>query len=88
MQVIINEQGYVVSFATVGDLVDGMAVNEPEDMAHFESNFMAYMVAGSEVVFDEAKAEELAAASPEATQEERIADLEEALSLLLSGVTE
>lgn len=57
MQVLTNIFNYVISYATVGSLVDGVEVTEPSDMTHFEENYQAYKLSDGELVFDEAHAE-------------------------------
>ena len=42
MQVILNQDGYVESFAIVGTLSDSIAVNNPEDLNDFEKNYGSY----------------------------------------------
>lgn len=88
MQVIFGADGYVDSYAVVGSLVDGVEVTVPEDIQHFEENFRAYKQDDTMLVFDEEKAAELAKLPDEPTLEERMADMEEAFALLVSGVTE
>ena len=40
MQVILNEQGYVKAYATIGGFgTPSIEVNEPEDMNDFENNY-------------------------------------------------
>ena len=43
MQVILNEQGYVMAYALVGDFgTPSVAVNEPENIDDFENNYRSY----------------------------------------------
>lgn len=42
MKVLLDEQGYIQSYAVIGDLVDGIDLPDPEDALHFEENFNAY----------------------------------------------
>lgn len=61
MKVLIDN-GYIVSYALIGELVGGIEVSAPvdiNDLRHFESNFTAYKVVGGSLEFDEAKSEEL-----------------------------
>ena len=44
MKVLLNEQGYVVSYALEGDLLDAVEAAEPADLSHFEEHFTAYRV--------------------------------------------
>lgn len=43
MQVILNEQGYVMAYALVGDFgTPSVTVNEPENIDDFENNCRSY----------------------------------------------
>ena len=42
MFVLLNENGYVESYAVIGTLVDGIEVPELEDMEHFEAHYQSY----------------------------------------------
>lgn len=42
MQIVTDEQGFVLSFAYVGTLVGGIEVPEPEDIEQFLHQFYAY----------------------------------------------
>lgn len=55
MKVLLDEQGYVKSYAVIGDLVDGIDLPDPEDALHFEENFNAYKVHDGTVAFDAAR---------------------------------
>ena len=54
MIVLLNENGYVESYALVGSLVDGIEVPDPEDIEHFETHFTAYGFADGRVTFNDA----------------------------------
>ena len=53
MQVLLNNYGYISSYAIIGDLVNGIEVPEPLDMQHFEENYAAYKIVDNNLVFDE-----------------------------------
>lgn len=55
MQVLCDGNGYITSFALVGNLVDGIEVKAPEDEQHFCAHFSAYRVRDANLVFDEAQ---------------------------------
>lgn len=55
MKVLLDEQGYIQSYAVIGDLVGGIDLPDPEDALHFEENFNAYKVRDGTAVFDEAR---------------------------------
>ena len=44
MKVLLNEQGYIESYALEGALLDAVEVSAPSDLAHFEAHFTAYRV--------------------------------------------
>lgn len=51
MQVILNEQGYVRSYALVGKFgASAVAVNEPENLADFEDNYGSYYLSNGALV--------------------------------------
>lgn len=55
MKVLLNEQGYVVSYAFEGDLLDAVEAAEPADLSHFEEHFTAYQVRDGTLAFDDAQ---------------------------------
>ena len=58
MKVLLNEQGYVESYALEGDLLDAVETEKPDDLSHFEEYFTAYRVQDGALVFDDAQAAE------------------------------
>lgn len=46
MKVLLSDQGYVVSYALEGELLDAVEAAEPSDLSHFEEYFTAYRVTG------------------------------------------
>ena len=44
MKALLNEQGFITSYALVGELTDGIELPMPEDIPHFEEHFTAYRV--------------------------------------------
>lgn len=55
MKVLLNEQGYVESYALEGELVDALETAEPHDLSHFEKHFTSYRMRDGTLVFDEGK---------------------------------
>lgn len=55
MKVKFNTEGYVTSFALVGDLTDSKEIEDPKDLAHFFDEFRAYKLSNNVLVFDEEK---------------------------------
>lgn len=55
MKIKTDENGYVKSYAFIGDFIDSIEVAEPENTEYFESNFDAYCVRDGTLVFDETK---------------------------------
>ena len=59
MQVLL-ENGYVVSYATVGILNDSIEIEITEDeLTHFADHFLSYKYIDGKLVFDEVREEEL-----------------------------
>ena len=52
MKALLDEKGFIISYALVGDLVDGIELPDPEDIAHFEEHFAAYKASDGTAVFD------------------------------------
>ena len=55
MQVYLDEQGYVNSYAILGTLINGIEVNDLKDMTHFQDHYQSYKVIEGNLVFDETK---------------------------------
>lgn len=52
MQILVDKDGYIVSYAIVGDLVDGIEVDDPSDMDLFEETFEGYKYENGELTYD------------------------------------
>lgn len=52
MQILTNEKGYVVGFALIGNITDGIEVEDPKDADHFEQHYKAYKLQDGALVFD------------------------------------
>ncbi len=59
MKALLDEQGFITSYALVGDLVDGIELPDPEDIVHFEEHFAAYKVRDGAAAFDNEQNEAL-----------------------------
>lgn len=59
MQIRIDENGYVQSYAEIGNLTNGIEIEAPSDLEHFEVNFEAYQVKDGVLIFDEDKRSQL-----------------------------
>ena len=55
MKVLLNEQGYVGSYAFEGDLLDAVEAAEPADLSHIERHFTTNRMRDGTLVFDEGK---------------------------------
>lgn len=72
MKVLLNEQGYVESYALEGELVDALETAEPNDLSHFEKHFTSYRMRDGTLVFDDIQAEaEQAQAAKDAYRKRR-----------------
>ena len=56
---ITLKDGYVYSFALVGEVDGGITVDEPEDINHFLSNSESYKLIDDKLIFDEEKDKQL-----------------------------
>lgn len=52
MKALLDDKGFIISYALVGNLVDGIDLPDPEDIAHFEEHFAAYQVRDGTAAFD------------------------------------
>lgn len=52
MKALLDDKGFIISYALVGNLVDGIDLPDPEDIAHFEEHFTAYQVRDGTAAFD------------------------------------
>ena len=52
MKVLLDERGFIRSFALIGDLVNGIELPDPEDVEHFAEHFAAYKVTDGSAIFD------------------------------------
>ena len=66
MKALLDEQGFITSYALVGDLVDGIELPDPEDIVHFEEHFAAYKVRDGTAAFDNEHNEALQAEAKKA----------------------
>ena len=53
MKVLLNEKGFIQSYALIGDLVDGIDVPDPEDIDHFTEHYAAYKITDGKTLLDE-----------------------------------
>lgn len=59
MKVLLNEEGYVKSYALEGNLMASVECSEPEDMATFENHFSAFRVRDGTLLLDSERLKEL-----------------------------
>lgn len=52
MKALLDEKGFIKSYAIIGDLVDGIDLPDPEDINHFAEHFLAYKVRDGTAIFD------------------------------------
>lgn len=53
MIVLLNENGYVESYALIGSLVDGIEVPDPADLEHFEMHYEAYGFSDGKLAYND-----------------------------------
>lgn len=66
MKVLLNDQGYVESYALEGELLNSIETVAPQDVEHFENRFTSYRIRDGTLVFDDSRA---AAEQTEAAKE-------------------
>jgi len=57
MQVLCDDRGFVLSFAFVGNLVDGTEVSNPDDLDLFMHQFYAFRLHDGELVYSQSEYE-------------------------------
>ncbi len=60
MKIVIDKDGYVISYAIFGDLLNSIEVEAPADSFSFGKNFQAYKYSDGKLVLDEQKLQNLA----------------------------
>lgn len=60
MKIVIDKDGYVISYAIFGDLLNSIEVEAPADSFSFGENFQAYKYSDDKLVLDEQKLQNLA----------------------------
>lgn len=83
MQVLLNDKGYIASFAFVGNLVGGIDIPEPKDLAHFAEHFSAYKLVEGVPIFD--SEQETALLQAEAIADYRLLREQECFSVINRG---
>ncbi len=56
MKIKTNIDGFIDSYATIGDILDSTDIEAPADIDHFERNFRAYRIKDGKLFFDEIQA--------------------------------
>ena len=83
MKVLLNDNGFITNFAIVGDLIDGLEVQDPTNEEHFFDHFSSYRVVDGVVVFDETK--DIEVKTEESMQEYRIRREKECFPIINRG---
>lgn len=52
MKVLLDDKGFIQSYALIGDLVGGIDLPDPENIDHFAAHFTAYRVRDGNAAFD------------------------------------
>ena len=60
MQVYVDKDGYVMSYAIIGEFPEGIEVAEPDDLEAFEANYYGYKLEDGALIYDKERAEETA----------------------------
>lgn len=53
MKVLLDDNGFIISFAMIGDLVNGIDLPMPDNMSHFLAHFLSYKISNGVAIFDE-----------------------------------
>lgn len=63
MKAILDDKGFITSFALVGEITDGIELPNPDDIDHFLAHWPSYKVQDGKALFDEEKDTALAVES-------------------------
>ena len=55
MKAILDDKGFITSFALEGDITDGIELPAPEDIDHFIEHWQSYKEQDGKALFDEAQ---------------------------------
>ena len=53
MKAILDDKGFIMSFALEGDITDGIELPDPEDIDHFIEHWQSYKAQDGKALFDE-----------------------------------
>ena len=53
MKAILDDNGFITSFALTGDITDGIELPDPEDIDHFFEHWQSYKAQDGKALFDE-----------------------------------
>lgn len=53
MKAILDDKGFITSFALVGEITDGIELPNPDDIDYFLAHWQSYQVQDGKALFDE-----------------------------------
>lgn len=56
MKILTDNNGYVESYAIIGDILESTEFEAPSNLEHFECNYRAYRVREGKLIYDEEQA--------------------------------
>ena len=71
MKAILDDNGFITSFALEGDITDGIELPDPEDIDHFIEHWQSYKAQDGKALFDEEQDTALAEESEKETLRQR-----------------
>lgn len=71
MKVILDDKGFIVSFALEGEITNGIELPDPEDIDHFLAHWPSYKAQDGQALFDEEQDAALAVESEKQTLRQR-----------------
>ena len=71
MKAILDDNGFITSFAIEGDITDGIELPDPEDIDHFIEHWQSYKAQNGKALFDEEQDAALAEESEKETLRQR-----------------
>lgn len=71
MKAILDDKGFIASFALEGEITDGIELPTPEDIDHFLAHWQSYRSKDGKALFDEEQDAALAVESEKQTLRQR-----------------
>lgn len=55
MKITVDTDGFIENYATLGEILDSIDIDDPADIDHFKRNHRAYRIKNGKLFFDEGR---------------------------------